>query len=1319
MFKILGLLILSCAAALADGPWELHIKAADFLGADIRNASLLPRIAQAGNLSGRANPNNDYNDKSFVPIQGWVEYEVEVPRSGWFQITLDGDAEINQYIIDGGVRLTPALGGLAGNAWLGAGKHRLRVECKHWKGFGPVTEFVIREAIDESLGHTVRYDLNGAPTVLAKGSELVFDIHAGGRKEPAELAIRLVRKEGGKVLSEKRLSLEAGVAPAVLKASLPLPEAGIFEVAFFEGENPIPSNQLKGFKIVVVDTTPVPPALAEARRTLVEEIDCVEREPDFSNGGASRIVKRSLGDYRESGDVGYLQNMNAHAPSWFSYKLKLPDLEGPYLVEVDYPNDEPRTMLAQIRQGMPEIGGIDHFPYTMGVGVDTGGEFPLSDQFEKLSILVWPTGRDWRVTLMTPQTGLRAAASKIRIYKLTGTLHPTPGLEPNGRTFAQWYEEGLSYLTAFGGTQNTIEDILRGTDNWLRSTAYMGANRIFPTVAIYQMAMYPSRFNSDFNQPNTFDLVRLILLLSQKYRLDFVAEFAPEAREVAWLASNEPGDKPNRLRDKNGRFADYPLAIYSPVHPINRKWYLGMIREFVERYQDAPNFKGVSLRVMCWANPGFTNFHSIEWGYDDFTIKRFEEDTGITIPVQADDAKRFSKRSVWLMNHKKAEWIAWRCAVVAEMYRQVVETVRSVRPDLTVYTDIYSANMENTGIDDLKAMGVDIDLLGKIAGLEVINALHPYGRRDTSRANQKLRDNLVDVGRLRMMAPGGRDANFFFTQAYMEATQAVAPNEQLGYPKDAPHGWMSGIANPAAAQVNERWALALAETDAQLLGDGGNAYTLGQPLTRAFLQEYRQLPKIPFTPRAEARDPVAVWEARDGEDFWFYAVNREAYAVPVEILLENATQVVRALDGSPVNQQSVSLTLEPYELRVWRASKDARIATVRVRPPSEKSELVAAQVEWMSDLAKQIADDSLGFPLSTRERELVLTATRRASEALQNGHLRTARSFLENAGLIEVFEKIGKFPPKLRNWGSQKVPADVIPATKLLQFIQSSPELRAQPIMMESAGKENWEVIRSKSGELVIPFNAPVDGEYQLTVGFVGDGTTVEIKIGDSPGSWDFDGPGGALSSFMIPEPIALNAGPHKLEIKPKSKGMPAISYLGLKPIRHEIPASAWSVLGPFEVPDSDNSDVKVRKILSLMAEPFSMVEAVCQSPGNFGGWKTPTNDGSYVDFAALSGTSLGSIHYARLFLKSLKPRVITLFYSFDYWGKIWLNGELVQDLKAQSGGAPIPFLFRKDIALREGSNELLFKVASGSAGNGFYAAITNPGDIQISSQLP
>ncbi len=63
--------------------------------------------------------------------------------------------------------------------------------------------------------------------------------------------------------------------------------------------------------------------------------------------------------------------------------------------------------------------------------------------------------------------------------------------------------------------------------------------------------------------------------------------------------------------------------------------------------------------------------------------------------------------------------------------------------------------------------------------------------------------------------------------------------------------------------------LQVAEADALAVGDGGNAYTVGQPLLREFLQEFRSLPQEPFQARPDARDPVAVWELSKPEEFLF------------------------------------------------------------------------------------------------------------------------------------------------------------------------------------------------------------------------------------------------------------------------------------------------------------------------------------------------------------------------------------------------------------------------------------------------------------------
>lgn len=1000
--------------------WSLTIPATEMKSHAFRDPAALERIIAIKNLSGRPDPRRNPDEKGRGRVQGWVKYEFRVPKSAWYEISLDDDAKTNQFFINETIQLTPGLGQKAGSVWLEAGKHTLRIEKHQWRGFGPIHEIVVREVTGENLEDTLRCEPETNHTVFRKGESLPLRIQAGARTTGSELTVQLQNKQGGEGMKEHQVPILPSVKPETIVEQIPLMEEGVFRVVFLERGKPISDEKIAPIDVVVVDTTPVPPSSKDVTRKLVEEIDVVGREPDFSNGETSRIVETTFGKYRESGDAGYLQNMNAEKPSWFSYKVQLPDLDGPYMVEVDYPDDAYRSTIVQVRQGVPEIGTVDHFPYSTGIGADAGGEFSLSHEMKTLSFFMWPTGRDWRVTLITPQNGSRAAASKIRIYKVTSALHPTPGYEPNGRPFVQWYEEGLSYLTAFGGSQNSVDDILRGTDQWLQTLSYMGANMVLPTVAIYQMAMYPSLFNRDFNQPTTFDIVRLILLLSEKYGVEVVAGFAPEAREVAWLSGKIPAEAPNILRSKSGAFPEEPRRGYSPVHPLNQEWYIAMLREFVERYRDLPAFRGVALRVMDWANPGLINFHSLDWGYDDFTIGLFEKETGIKVPGTPGDETRFATRADWLLKNNEDEWIQWRCDKVTDLYRRIVEMVREVDPELEVFTDV------SPPADRLRGMGVDLKKLGELDGLTIIQGNHRYGRNKKQLPLQEMRDRLVDRNLLTKFKEAGAGANFFFTQAYVEATKVVTPNEQLGYPTNAPHGWMSGVVNPAGDHVNERWALALAEADAQLLGDGGNANTVGQPPTRRFIQEYRQLPAVPFTPRPEARDPVAVWEATIGDERWFYAVNRERFSIPVTITFASPEKVTRVLDGSSVDlvDNAMSLSLAPYEMRLWKTPISNTLETITVKVPDKAIEMVTAQVAWLADLNEKIAKGASSFKVTPEEQSAIQEQLARAKAALEQGHIRAARSFLENVTLLGLYQNLGQFPPNLRDADARTLHAE-------------------------------------------------------------------------------------------------------------------------------------------------------------------------------------------------------------------------------------------------------------------------------------------------------
>ncbi|MDF3059101.1 MAG: hypothetical protein K0R17_3316, partial [Rariglobus sp.] len=1115
--------------------------------------------------------------------------------------------------------------------------------------------------------------------------------------------VELCRKADGEVVSTQPVRIPAGTKPQAIEVEVPLPEEGVFELRFSERGEAIPPQALMPLQVLVVDTTPVASSSVEPRRTLVAEIDCVERAPDYFKGGETRVVTKPFGKYREGGDVGYLQNMNAEKPSWFAYTVSIPHLDRPYVVEVDYPDDTYRSMIAQIRQGLAEKGSSHEHTYVMGVGADSGGEFTLSNRLQTFSALVWPTSRDWRINLITPQTGSRPAASRIRVYEVEGELAPMPGTK-NGRTYAQWFEEGFSYLSVFGGSNRSPEDLMRGTDQWLRSAAYAGANRVIPTVSVYQMAMYPSRHNIHFCTPDTLDAVRLILLYCEKYGMTFAGEFHPEARELLWLENRDSASRQNSLRNNKGQLGEHS-PLYHPLHPVNQEWYLGMLKEFAERYQDSPAFKGVSLRIMDWANPALNNFHSLEWGYDDYTIGRFEQDTGVRVPVKADDPRRFGKRYTWLLNQEKERWIAWRCEKITELHWKIVATVRAVRPDLVVQL--------GSGDADRREWGLDLKALAAIDGLELVQNLGTYGRRKTLLENQVQRDRLVVPSAPRVLPEAGGKPAYAFGQAYFEATEHVAPPQDLGYPADTPHGWMSGVVEPSGIHSVERWALALAETDARFFQDGGNAYTLGQPRNREFFRHYRQLPDIAFTARKDARDPVAVWSAEDGDGFWFYAVNREGYDVPVSLKLRANGNVVRPADRAVVEVKAgrLDVVLKPYELIVWRALKGSAIEGIRVMPPAAEVAKVRAQIEWFEELAKRI--DAEGFPVRTSawQRAFVTETAVKSRAAFDLGQLRTARNYLEHHDLMELYETLKQYPPRLRDNGAVQTPVSALDAGALLRRLETHGDAA-----LTDTGRlnPNWtgaQIVVAEADTLSFTVEAAVDGRFLLQLGIAegGDFGGAEIAVdGRTIGAFGQKNTKVVAGAVVtLEDAIALSRGRHLLTLRRQSGARLGVQFMEWFPLRQPLVAGGWSVLGPFHVVPSNAGDEGMKR-------SFSAAETRGDEAGE--AWRPLTGESPYVDFRELTGGGLGTVHYARTHLYSPRDYTVRLSYGMDYWAKIWLNGELIQDTLTQGGGTPVPYGFQRDLRLKKGANELLFKVASGSAGNGLWAGISNPGDITVSA---
>ena len=308
----------------------------------------------------------------------------------------------------------------------------------------------------------------------------------------AKATVHLQDAETQEIVSSADVTIPAAAKPSGLAVSLPCPREGVFDIHFAEGNRPINALDVPSPTVVVVDTQPVKRG-GELKKTLISEIDCVATEPQFAGADGSKVARGAAGAYRESGDVGYLFSQHHKCESsWFAYRLAVPETQKPYVIETDYPDDAFRTFCISIREALPPDS-----TYPVTSGVDTGECYRLTRTMQTDTMLFWPRTTDIRVVLMAVHNGRRAVASKIRLYRVDGDLPLFDVPVHGGRSFVNWYEEGPNFLGIYGAPDIFTHGRIVAADRWTRSVASIGGDTIMPSVAVYNMSLYPSLHNAE------------------------------------------------------------------------------------------------------------------------------------------------------------------------------------------------------------------------------------------------------------------------------------------------------------------------------------------------------------------------------------------------------------------------------------------------------------------------------------------------------------------------------------------------------------------------------------------------------------------------------------------------------------------------------------------------------------------------------------------------------------------------------------------------------------------------------------------------------
>ncbi|MBU4272261.1 MAG: family 10 glycosylhydrolase [Planctomycetes bacterium] len=433
--------------------------------------------------------------------------------------------------------------------------------------------------------------------------------------------------------------------------------------------------------------------------------------------------------------------------------------------------------------------------------------------------------------------------------------------------------------------------------------------------------------------------------------------------------------------------------MFNPLHPTVQEAILGFVEEIGRRYGKYPAFQGISFNMFASAMPWFG---SIRFGYDDYSVALFEKETGTAVPVDAKAPDRFSQRYEFLTKNHRADWVAWRCRKIRELFGRIHQALAAARPDLrvtvtlwdeTVVPHLKPAGYPSSLLRVYREAGIDVDLYRNEPGLEVDRGIgnsrdRGGGESLTKGVNAPLeasttfRDfDFLDQEFFDAFRQHDRPGAFIFN-CWVEAwgrhiwfrpedgdpnLPALAvmdgkPAEGIfrinsEYPKDG-FWWDSQLritpSFPAGVHFLEPYAHALAEFDACRITRGGlfldKAH--GEEL-RQFARAYRALPRLKFAAVGASTDPVVLRAlAYDGRRY-FYAVNRDYYPVKVDVAFSARPKGAEDLaTGERLDlPQRWSVVLGPYELRSLAVAPETEIVGFKATPPEDVVRGLRAETE--------------------------------------------------------------------------------------------------------------------------------------------------------------------------------------------------------------------------------------------------------------------------------------------------------------------------------------------------------------------------------------
>ncbi|WNB76166.1 family 10 glycosylhydrolase [Methylomonas koyamae] len=898
-------------------------------------------------------------DKKNINSVGSVEYRftISTEDAGWYELWVEaGDWPTDLFLDNqllGHFPLRSSVWRQEGrlrkvtNLKLDEGEHAIRFGRLYFPGLPNIRNIALKPS--ENYSGMVAAKVNASSMVFRKGEPFQLYLQTGQSAGTLNLNIRETQNE--KIIwSTNQPATSAGET-----LSIPTDREGVFDLTI---KHPVAGQSARTIQYVVIDTdNPNADIASSEDKQLIATIDPATSAADYYS--SLPILAKG---YVESGSNGAYENpVN---PDYFAYTLRLPDKNGFYLVEVDYPDDENRTFTISL---------VDEAvnPYALDSGVVTGGSFPLSNSTKTSQLYFYARTNNPRLLFLNWHANQQIALSQIRVYKISSGL-PYLMAQPSERLFGTFFEETLRFTTYFGAGPKSSEwdEIKKAADRWAEWSRFVGNNLWMQSIANYQSVMWPSKVLPGYapaeedrygligppseKDPVQKDLVRLLLLTAEKNNLAFIGElnipligFIRDALDLRFGGSGDSSRNTNEtpwltVSDQGKIGGKSPFDPYlNPVHPKVQEWVESIFSELAERYKDSPAFNGLAVRLMGWAFSSWQAFPSIHWGYDDFTVRLFEKETGIEVPVPETDAGRFKKRYDWLTQTQYERWVSWRCNKIFDFYKRLASILQSAKPGLKLYINAFgpdysasdwgqyggwrgrAAKLNKMGWSAvIKESGIDPEMFKSYPNIILSNAsyyppgVRAKGAEAASQAEVELKE-IQDPSYISAAAHNDKNASESSVQFLSNYMEYDFPVINIGFNKllrDKDKLRICGALEPPGKLVLSRYLDAMVKGNITLFTDGGVGYVLGQPnALRPFLKEYLNVPKIPMQKVANDSDVIALWYGFKSDQVYYYLVNKSDKAANVKINFSGGSESIR-LASSQVDD-TATISLEPYSLK--------------------------------------------------------------------------------------------------------------------------------------------------------------------------------------------------------------------------------------------------------------------------------------------------------------------------------------------------------------------------------------------------------------------